>query len=80
MDRLYTSEVYDMRTNIDLDERLVAEAFRHVQVKTKKELVHLALAELVAQHRRRDLRELKGAGGIRADYDHKTLRERVSGR
>ena len=69
-----------MRTNIDLDDALVAEAFRHSPVKTKKELVHLALSELVAHRRRKDVRELKGAGGIRHDYDHKLLRERGAGR
>ncbi len=63
-----------MRTNIDLDEELVTEAFRYAGVKTKKDLVHLALREFVARHRRADLRELPGTVGIRADYDHKELR------
>jgi Arc/MetJ family transcription regulator len=63
-----------MRTNIDIDDRLLAEAFRYVDVKTKKELVHLALEELVARRRRRDVRELRGTVGIRADYDYKSLR------
>lgn len=66
-----------MRTNIDLDAALVAEALRITQARTKKELVHLALRELIAAHRRRDVRELKGTGGIRPDYDHKALRERA---
>jgi Arc/MetJ family transcription regulator len=42
-----------MRTNIDLDEGLVEEAFRYVDVRTKKELVHVALQELVERHRRK---------------------------
>ena len=63
-----------MRTNIDLDDRLVDEAMRYADVKTKKDLVHLALREFVARHRRRDIRELRGTVGIRADYDHKKLR------
>ena len=65
-----------MRTNIELDEELVETAFRYAPVKTKKELVDLALREFVASHQRKDLRELKGTGGIRPDYDHRELRER----
>lgn len=65
-----------MRTNIELDEELVKAAFRYAPVKTKRELVDLALREFVEQHRRTDLRELRGRGGISSDYDHKALRER----
>ena len=63
-----------MRTNIELDDALVEEALRFAGVKTKKDLVHLALREFVARHRRRDVRELRGTVGIREDYDHKRLR------
>ncbi len=63
-----------MRTNIDLDDQLVAEALSYADVRTKKDLVHLALREFVARHRRRDVRELVGTVGIRPDYDHKALR------
>ena len=35
------------RTNIDLDDRLVEEGLRVFQCKTKKELIHLALRELL---------------------------------
>lgn len=65
-----------MRTNIDLDDELLEAAFRYAGVNTKRELVHLALREYVANHRRRDLRDLKGGGDIAADYDHRALRER----
>lgn len=64
-----------MRTNIDLDDALVEEAFRLVPVSTKKELVHLALKELIESRRRLDMRDLRGTGGIRPDYDYKRLRE-----
>ncbi|WP_083781437.1 type II toxin-antitoxin system VapB family antitoxin [Nitrosococcus watsonii] len=50
-------------------------AFRCTSVKSKKELVHLALKEFVDHHQRKDLRELPGRAGIRSDYDHKALRE-----
>lgn len=68
-----------MRTNIDLDEQLVRAAFRYAPVQTKKELVALALKEYVENHSRKDLEELKGAGGISPDYDHRSLRERSDG-
>jgi Arc/MetJ family transcription regulator len=68
-----------MRTNIDLDDDLLEAAFRYAPVKTKKELVTLALREYVENHARRDLRELKGAGDIDPDYDHRALRERGAG-
>jgi Arc/MetJ family transcription regulator len=63
-----------MRTNIDLDDDLMAEAFRLTDASTKKDLVHLALRELVDRRRRRDVRELPGIVGIRPDYDYKSLR------
>jgi Arc/MetJ family transcription regulator len=65
-----------MRTNIELDSDLVQAAFRYTKVKTKRELVDLALREFVEQHRRKDLRELRGQGGIATDYDYRSLRER----
>lgn len=66
-----------MRTNIDLNVELIEEAMRHAPVRTKKDMVHLALEEFVANHRRRDVRELLGKVKIRPDYDHKPLRERA---
>ncbi|MDB9521253.1 type II toxin-antitoxin system VapB family antitoxin [Dolichospermum circinale CS-1225] len=36
-----------MRTNIELDDGLIKEAFRLTNVRTKKELIHLALQELI---------------------------------
>lgn len=64
-----------MRTNIVLDEGLVKEAFRYVDVKTKRELVDLALREFVENHRRHDVRELRGQVTLKPDYDYKALRE-----
>ncbi|MDP8948310.1 MAG: type II toxin-antitoxin system VapB family antitoxin [Actinomycetota bacterium] len=64
-----------MRTNIVLDKELVEEAFRYAGVRTKRELVDLALREFVENHRRKDVRELRGKDLIRPDYDYKALRE-----
>jgi Arc/MetJ family transcription regulator len=37
-----------MRTNIDLDEELVREAFKLTGAKTRREFVHMALDQLAA--------------------------------
>ena len=63
-----------MRTNINLDEHLVTEAFSLSGIKTKRELVYQALKEFVDHRKRLDLRDLKGKGGILDDYDYKALR------
>lgn len=63
-----------MRTNIDLDDKLIAEAFKYAPVRTKKDLVETALKEFIENHRRKDLRELKGKISFHSSYDHKSLR------
>jgi Arc/MetJ family transcription regulator len=63
-----------MRTNIVLDEALVDEAMQYAKVKSKRELVDLALREFVAARRRRDISELFGQVEIDPDYDYKALR------
>lgn len=64
-----------MRTNIVLDDELVEEAFRHSNAKTKRELVDMALREFVENHRRKDVRELRGKISFHPGYDYKKLRE-----
>lgn len=63
-----------MRTSIILDEHLVNEAGSLSGIKTKPELVNQALKEFIEHHKRLDLRELKGMGGLHDDYDYKALR------
>ncbi len=63
-----------MRTNIVLDDDLVKEAFRLTPLKTKRELVDLALREFVAARKRRDLRELFGKVKLDPSYDYKKAR------
>lgn len=48
------------RTNIDLDDRLIREGLRRFGCRSKRELVHLALTELLKRARRRDLLSLQG--------------------
>ena len=64
-----------MRSNFLLDDELLAEAFKVSDAKTKRQLIHEALRELVAQRRRMDLRELRGSDGIAPDFDYKALRQ-----
>lgn len=49
-----------MRSTIDIDERVLAEAMKVVHVRTKKELIDLSLKELVRQKRRERLRARLG--------------------
>lgn len=64
-----------MRTNIVLNDELIKKAFRHSSARTKKELVHEALEELISARQRRDLRELRGKISFARGYDHKKLRK-----
>ena len=64
-----------MRTNIVLDDALVNEAFALTGVHTKNELVNLALKELIAQRRKKDLLDLAGKLEFVDGFDHKSLRK-----
>ena len=66
-----------MRTNIVLDDKLVAEAMKLTQVRTKREVVELALREMVARRKRRNVLELVGQGLIAPDYDVRAVRDHV---
>jgi Arc/MetJ family transcription regulator len=48
------------RTNIVLDDRLVREGMRRFKCRSKRELVHLALTELLKSARRREMLALRG--------------------
>ncbi len=63
-----------MRTNIVLDDELVAEAMKLTGAKTKREVVHLALVELVRRRRQRDILELPEEDLIDPDYDVRAVR------
>lgn len=62
------------RTNIELDEELIAQAMKLTGAKTKREVVETALRELVRAKSRRDLTELSGKISFFEGYDHKKLR------
>jgi Arc/MetJ family transcription regulator len=62
-----------------LDDELVREAFEVTGLRTKRELLHEALKELVRARRKRDLGALAGQIQFREDFDHKALREQRRG-
>ena len=64
-----------MRTNIDIDDALLKQAFKFSQAKTKKELINQALKEFVENRRRLNLSELEGRIRFVDGYDHKSMRE-----
>lgn len=51
-----------MRTNIDIDDRLMDEAIKATGARTKKEAVSLALQTVVRLRRQEGLRRLRGIG------------------
>ena len=64
-----------MRTNIDINDGLLKEAFSVSRVKTKKGLIHEALREYIRLKKRKDLAELAGLIEFHEGYDHKKCRE-----
>lgn len=65
-----------MKTNVDVDERLIREALQLSRLKSKRELIHLALKEFVESRRRLNLLDLEGKFEFTDSYDYKALRER----
>lgn len=64
-----------MRTNIIIDDELIKEALKITGIKTKKEIVNIALKELIENHKRKNLMDLKGKIQFDENYDYKKMRE-----
>lgn len=58
-----------MRTNIDIDEKLISEAMKLMGTRTKKETVEKALEAQVAIKRQISVRSLKGKVDWQGDLD-----------
>lgn len=58
-----------MRTNIEIDDHLLAEAMRLAGTATKRATVEAGLAALVRRHRIRRVRELRGTVDWTGDLD-----------
>ena len=64
-----------MRTNIDIDDEILEEAFSLSRSRTKKDLIHEALLEFIKIKRRKDLTELAGTITFHKGFNHKKLRK-----
>ena len=64
-----------MRTNILLDDDLVEEALKASGARTKREVVHMALEELVRSRKKKNLADLAGRIRFRQGFDHKAMRK-----
>ena len=58
-----------MRTNIVIDDKLLAEALEATGAKTKREVVELGLAALVKLNKQKSLRSLRGNVEWKGDLD-----------
>ena len=68
-----------MRTNIVIDDNLIAAAMEISELRTKKAVVDLALREYVDNRTRMNLLDLRGKIKFAEGYDHRALREGTSG-
>jgi len=65
-----------MPTNLDLDDRLIAEAKKLGGYKSKKQAVNAALAEFVRRHRQAGIIKLFGTVDYDPKWDYKAARRR----
>lgn len=63
-----------MRTNVVIDDKLIQEALRLSNLKTKKALIHKALEEFIQNRKRLNLREVRGKIRFAEGYDYKKMR------
>ena len=63
-----------MRTNIELDDELVEQAFALTGIRTKKELINFALAELVKSRSPKNLLDLAGEIEFAEGFDTDMVR------
>ncbi len=57
---VYKNLYWIMRTNIDIDDKLMKEAIKWSSLKSKKEIVNKALMELIKYHKRQTMKNLRG--------------------
>jgi Arc/MetJ family transcription regulator len=51
-----------MRTNIEIDDAVMAELLKRTGLRTKREVVAVALANLLRREKQKDILQLKGIG------------------
>jgi len=64
-----------MRTNVVIDDALMAAAMELSGLRTKREVVEKAMLEFVQKRERKNLSELKGMIRFAENYDYKALRQ-----
>jgi len=64
-----------MRTNIVLNDDLVKQAFMYVpSIKTKKDLIEVALKEFVEVRKTKEIQDIRGMDLFADGYDYKAMR------
>ena len=58
-----------MRTNIEIDDQLMADALRLTGISTKREVVELALRTLLRMQRQKEIRTVRGKLNWQGDLD-----------
>lgn len=58
-----------MRTNIEIDDKLLKDALRYTGAKTKREAVELGLLKLVQLGRQIDVRKMRGKLQWEGDFE-----------
>jgi len=67
--RVYTHHEVVMRTNIEIDDRLMAEALATTGVKTKREAVELGLKTIIRLKQQEQIRQFRGKLHWEGDLD-----------
>lgn len=62
-----------MRTNIEIDDKLMKDTLKVTGLKTKREVVDRALKELLKLERQKDFRKLKGKIDWQGDLEEMRL-------
>ncbi|MDZ7620224.1 MAG: type II toxin-antitoxin system VapB family antitoxin [Patescibacteria group bacterium] len=65
-----------MATNLAIDDKLILQAVKLGQHKTKKEAVNTALREYIAHKKQTEIIDLFGTVDFDEKYDHKKARKR----
>ena len=69
-----------LRIHVVIDDQLAADAMKLSGVKTKREVVELALRRLASSARQKDILDLVGQDMIAPGYDVRAVRSRMGAR
>jgi Arc/MetJ family transcription regulator len=66
---IFVYEEIVMRTNIDIDDKLMRDAMAATKLKSKKEVVHVALSELIRMKKQKSILTYRGKTKWEGDLD-----------